>query len=56
MTKYTRLQNTLKENERLRRELKNALDALSMARERLIEAQSELRAVKLMVVQLEEGR
>lgn len=56
MTEYTRTRNTLKENERLRRELKNALDALKMARERLIEAQSELRAVKLMLIKLEEGR
>ena len=56
MTEYTRTQNTLKENERLRRELKNALDALQMVRERLIDAQSELRTLKMMVVRLEEGR
>ena len=56
MNQYSRAQTISKENERLRRELKNALDALQMARTRLIEAQQELRAVKLMLIKLEEGR
>ena len=44
------------ENKQLRRELDNALKALGLARDRLIEAQEELRRVKWLLVAAEEGR
>lgn len=42
--------------EQLKKELDNALKALWLARDRLIEAQEELRQVKWLLVQMEEGK
>jgi hypothetical protein len=44
------------ENKQLRRELDNALKALGLARDRLIEAQEELRRIKWYLVSMEEGK
>ena len=44
------------ENKQLRKELDNALKALGLARDRLIEAQEELRRIKWYLVALEEGK
>lgn len=40
----------------LRKELDNALKALGLARDKLIETQEELRQVKWLLVQMEESR
>lgn len=42
--------------EQLKKELDNALKALGLARDRLIETQEELRLVKWLLVQMEESR
>lgn len=42
--------------EQLRKELDNALKALGLARDRLIETQEELRQLKWLLVQAEEGK
>jgi hypothetical protein len=42
--------------EQLRKELDNALKALGLARDKLIETQEELRQVKWLLVQMEEGK
>lgn len=44
------------ENKQLRKELDNALKALGIARDRLIEAQEEMRRIKWYLVALEEGK
>jgi len=44
------------ENKQLRKELDNALKALGLARDRLIEAQEELRRIKWYLVSLEEAK
>ena len=44
------------ENKQLRKELDNALKALGLARDRLIEAQEELRRMKWYLVALEEAK
>lgn len=44
------------ENKQLHRELDNALKALGLARDRLIEAQEEMRRIKWYLVSLEEGK
>lgn len=44
------------ENKQLRKELDNALKALGLARDRLIEAQEEIRQIKWYLVALEEGK
>lgn len=44
------------ENIQLRKELDNALKALGMARDRLIEAQEELRQLKWYLLKLEEKK
>ena len=44
------------ENKQLRKELDNALKALGLARDRLIEAQEELRRIKWYLVALEEAK
>lgn len=46
----------MSKEEQLRKELDNALKALGMARDRLIETQEELRQVKWLLVQMEEGK
>ena len=46
----------MKREEQLRKELDNALKALGLARDRLIEAQDELRQIKWYLVALEEGK
>ena len=56
MEKKSTLEAISAENKQLRRELDNALKALGLARDRLIEAQEELRMVKWMLVAAEEGR
>lgn len=50
------LESISSENAQLRKELDNALKALGMARNRLIEAQEELRQVKWLLVRSEEGK
>ena len=42
--------------EQLKKELDNALKALGLARDRLIETQEELRQLKWLLVQMEEGK
>lgn len=56
MAEKSTLEAISAENKQLRRELDNALKALGLARDRLIEAQEELRMVKWMLVAAEEGR
>ncbi len=56
MAEKSTLEAISAENKQLRRELANALKALGLARDRLIEAQEELRMVKWMLVAAEEGR
>ena len=56
MTEFSKLEIISRENAQLRRELQNALDALRMTRDRLIEAQEELRNVKWALVRLEEAK
>lgn len=56
MEKKSTLEAISAENKQLRKELDNALKALGLARDRLIEAQEELRRVKWMLVAAEEGR
>lgn len=46
----------MREKEQLKKELDNALKALGLARDRLIEAQEELRQLKWLLVQVEEGK
>lgn len=56
MTEFSKLEIISRENAQLRKELQNALDALRITRDRLIEAQNELRKIKWALVKLEEGR
>ncbi len=42
--------------EQLKKELDNALKALGLARDKLIETQEELRQLKWLLVQMEEGK
>lgn len=56
MAEKSTLEAISAENKQLRKELDNALKALGLARDRLIEAQEELRMVKWMLVAAEEGR
>ena len=56
MAEKSTLEAISAENKQLRRELDNALKALGLARDRLIEAQEELRRVKWLLVAAEEGR
>ena len=42
--------------EQLKKELDNALKALGLARDKLIETQEELRQAKWLLVQMEESR
>ncbi len=42
--------------EQLKKELDNALKALGLARDKLIETQEELRQFKWLLVQMEESR
>lgn len=42
------------ENKRLRHELEMALDSLKWARDKLVEAQSDLQTVKMLLVRAEE--
>ena len=56
MAAKSTLETISAENKQLRKELDNALKALGLARDRLIEAQEELRMVKWMLVAAEEGR
>lgn len=56
MAEKSTLEAISAENKQLRKELDNALKALGLARDRLIEAQDELRQVKWMLVAAEEGR
>lgn len=51
----TEIEQILTENKQIRKELDNALKALGLARDRLIEAQEELRRLKWVLVQQEEG-
>jgi len=51
----TEIEQILTENKQIRKELDNALKALGLARDRLIEAQEELRRLKWALVQQEEG-
>ena len=50
----TEIEQILTENKQIRKELDNALKALGLARDRLIEAQEELRRLKWVLVQQEE--
>jgi hypothetical protein len=50
------LEDLFAENKQLRKELDNALKALGLARDRLIEAQEELRRIKWYLVSLEEAK
>ena len=50
------LESIYAENKQLRKELDNALKALGLARDRLIEAQEELRRIKWYLVSLEEAK
>jgi hypothetical protein len=50
------IEQILTENKQIRKELDNALKALGLARDRLIEAQEELRRLKWVLVQQEEGK
>lgn len=56
MEKKSTLEAISAENKQLRKELDNALKALGLARDRLIEAQDELRKIKWYLVALEEGK
>lgn len=56
MAAKSTLETISAENKQLRKELDNALKALGLARDRLIEAQEELRQVKWLLVAAEEGR
>lgn len=56
MEQKSTLETISAENKQLRKELDNALKALGLARDRLIEAQEELRRIKWYLVALEEGK
>ncbi len=56
MGKTSTLETISAENKQLRKELDNALKALGLARDRLIEAQDELRRIKWLLVATEEGK
>lgn len=56
MAAKSTLETISAENKQLRKELDNALKALGLARDRLIEAQKELRQVKWLLVAAEEWR
>lgn len=56
MEKKSTLEAISAENKQLRKELDNALKALGLARDRLIEAQEEIRQIKWYLVALEEGK
>lgn len=43
-----------KENQQLKHELEMALDSLKWARDKLVEAQSDLQTVKMLLVRAEE--
>ena len=56
MEQKSTLEDLFEENKQLRKELDNALKALGLARDRLIEAQEELRRIKWYLVSLEEAK
>jgi len=56
MEQTSKLEDICAENKQLRKELDNALKALGLARDRLIEAQEELRRIKWYLVSLEEAK
>jgi peptidoglycan hydrolase CwlO-like protein len=56
MEQKSTLEDLFAENKQLRKELDNALKALGLARDRLIEAQEELRRIKWYLVSLEEAK
>lgn len=56
MADHSTLESISMENAQLRKELDNALKALGLARNRLIEAQEELRQIKWMLIKSEEGK
>lgn len=56
MEQTVTLETISAENKQLRKELDNALKALGLARDRLIEAQEELRRIKWYLVSLEEAK
>lgn len=56
MEQKSTLEDLFAENKQLRKELDNALKALGLARDRLIEAQEELRRIKWYLVSLEETK
>lgn len=56
MEQNSTLETLFAENKQLRKELDNALKALGLARDRLIEAQEELRRIKWYLVSLEEAK
>lgn len=56
MEQKSTLEAIYAENKQLRKELDNALKALGLARDRLIEAQEELRRIKWYLVALEEAK
>jgi peptidoglycan hydrolase CwlO-like protein len=56
MEQKSTLEDLFAENKQLRKELDNALKALGLARDRLIEAQDELRRIKWYLVSLEEAK
>jgi len=56
MEQTSKLEAICAENKQLRKELDNALKALGLARDRLIEAQEELRRIKWYLVSLEEAK
>ena len=56
MEQKSTVEDLFAENKQLRKELDNALKALGLARDRLIEAQEELRRIKWYLVSLEEAK